>query len=165
MESKNGPQNGLKERKANHGGWKPVACRLGLCTALGLVLLAGLLAVAAAVCLRLDAAPAVLPMAAIPLAGAAAFAAAVFFVSAERRQGLVMGALAAAALYLFMLVAALILSKVAIGLNAVILLLVMLFCGAAGGVFAANQISKPKRRRTKVHHAKERTRNHSRAGR
>jgi len=143
------PIHGLKERKQHHNKWKPVLCRLVTSTALGLGLLAGLLAVAAAVCLRLDVAPAVLPWAAIPLAGAAAFAAAVFFVSAERRQGLAMGVLAAAVLYLLVLAAALVCSKAALGMNAVILLLVTLLCGAAGGVFAANRISEPKRRRTK----------------
>ena len=146
-------QGQKQEHKQHHNRWKPAVCRLGLSAALGLGLLAGLLAVAAAVCLRLDAAPAVLPWVAIPLAGAAAFAAAVVFVSAERRQGLVMGILAAAVLYLLVLAFTPALSKTALGLNAVILLLVMLLCGAAGGVFAANRVSQPKRRRTKKKHA------------
>ena len=141
-----------QEHKQPHNRWKPMAVRLITSTALGLVLLTGLLAAAAAVCLRLDVPQAVLPWVAIPLAGAAAFAAAVFFVSAERRQGLVTGILTAAVLYVFVLAAALVFSKAALGMNAVLLLLVMLLCGAAGGVFAANRISEPKRRRAKKKH-------------
>jgi len=139
------------ERNTREKSWKSLLRRLGFSVILGLALLAGLLAAAAAICLRLDLAQAALPMAAIPLGGLAAFAAAFFNVSAMRRQGLLMGVCTAAALYTCTLASAVAASRASVGLNAVILLLVMLLAGAAGGVFAANRAStdRPKRRREK----------------
>jgi len=141
-----------QERNTRESSWKPVLRRLGFSVILGLVLLAGLLAAAAAICLRLDLAQALLPMAAIPLGGLSAFAAAFFNVSAMRRQGLLMGVFTAAGLYVCVLAGAVAASQAGIGLNAVVLLLVMLFAGAAGGVFAANRVSTsgPKHRRAKT---------------
>jgi putative membrane protein (TIGR04086 family) len=130
------------ERKMEHkyeSAWRPFVQRLGLSLGVGLALLAALLAAGAAVCLRLDTAQAMLSLAAIPLAGGAAFVAAFLNVRRLRRQGLLMGVVAAAALYICVLVVALPLSRVRLGTNAVLLLLAMLFCGAVGGIFAANR--------------------------
>ena len=131
-----------QERKTQASGWKPVARRMALSVMLGLALLAGLLAAAAAVCLQMDLAQAVLPMAAVPLAGLAAFAAAFAHVSGARRQGLVMGIFTASVLYAFVLAGALLASRASVGVNAVVLLLVMLAAGAAGGIIAANRRSQ-----------------------
>jgi len=120
----------------------PFVRRLLISAGSGFVLLAVLLCAAAAVCLRLDVAQGRMGLIAIPLAGFAAFAAGYFNVRPVRRQGLAFGMLAAVALYLLVLVAALVVSGGAPGLNAVLLLPVMLLCGAAGGIVAANRVSQ-----------------------
>ena len=131
-----------QEHQTQASGWKPMAKRMALSVALSVALLAGLLAAAAAVCLQLDLAQALLPVAAIPLAGLAAFIAAFVHVSGARRQGLIMGVLTASALYVCVLAGALLASRASVGVNAVVLLLVTLAAGAVGGIAAANRPGK-----------------------
>ncbi|MDR0532190.1 MAG: TIGR04086 family membrane protein [Oscillospiraceae bacterium] len=138
-----------KQEHQHKNGWQPVLRRLGLSLMAGLALFAGLLAIAAAVCLKLDAALTALPLIAIPIAGLSAFAAAYCNVRPVRKQGLLLGLLAAGAFYLITLTAALAFSRATLGMNAVTLLLVALFCGGGGGVFAANRVSSAKSVRRK----------------
>ena len=121
------------------GGWQPVARRLLKSTGLGFGLFAALTLIAAAVCMKLDAAQDRLHLVAIPLAGVAAFTAGYLNVRPVRKQGMVFGMLAAAALYLPVLVTSLLVSGAAPGMNAVVLLLLMLLCGTVGGICAANR--------------------------
>ena len=124
------------EAEAGRGA---LARRLAVSAGMGFALFGLLILAAAGICLALDAAQDRLNLVAIPLAGVAAFAAGYLNVRPLRRQGLVFGMLAAAALYLPLLLAAMAVTHAAPGVNAVLLLLAMLPCGAAGGIFSANR--------------------------
>lgn len=127
------------KKQEGGGGFGPFARRLLASAGMGLALFALLALLAAAVCLKLDLPRERMGFAAIPLAAIAAFAAGYLNVRAQRKQGLVFGMLAAAALYLPLLLAAMAVTHAAPGVNAVLLLLAMLPCGAAGGIFSANR--------------------------
>ena len=119
--------------------------------AFGTGLLAVLMLAAAMLSLWLDLPQGRMGLVAIPLAGLAAFVAGYLNVRPRRTQGLAFGVMAAAALYLPVLLAAVVVSRQAPGFSAVITLLVMLLCGAVGGVVAANrtdagQSGKPRKR-------------------
>lgn len=118
--------------------------RLLFSTGIGLAVFALLMLAAAACCLSLGLAQEHLAWIGIPLAAIAALIAGNLFVRAQRKQGLLLGLLAGAALYVCVLLLAMAISRASLGVNAVLLLLAMLFGGAAGGIIAANR--KPSER-------------------
>jgi putative membrane protein (TIGR04086 family) len=124
-----------------------VAKRLALSLVLGFALFAGLLALATLLCLKLDLPQQALPLAAIPMAGFGAFLAAYCNVRKVRRQGLLLGLLAGAAFYLVVLLLTLGISRAPLGMNAVILLLVSLLSGAAGGIVSVNRGGAPHKKK------------------
>lgn len=143
------PKRDTKSRKSEPEGWQPLLRRLLIAVGVSALLFAALMCIAAALCLKLDMAQQRLGFVAIPLAALSAFAAGYLMVRPIRRQGLVFGMLAAAALYLPVLAAALLMSRGAPGLSAVLTLLAMLFGGSLGGIFAANRSSASQRKSVK----------------
>ena len=143
----------MKESKGRHqgGGRMGLARHMLVSAGLGAGFLAVLIGAAAMVSLWLDLPQGRMGLVAVPLAGLAAFVAGYFNVRPRRTQGLAFGVMAAAALYLPVLLAAVAVSRRAPGFGAVVTLLVMLLCGAVGGVVAANRTSaghsgKPRKR-------------------
>jgi len=142
----------LKQEKERKKEQKALLARLAASAGVGLAVFALLLLAAAAVCLRLDVPRERLAWVGIPLAAAAAFLAGDLHVRPLRKQGLLCGLLSGAALYVGVLLLAVAVSRAALGVNAVLLLLATLLGGAAGGIFAANRRpaerrgSKPRRR-------------------
>ena len=131
-----------RESKGKHqqDSNKAALARRALISAgMGFVLLAVLMTLAAAASLRLDFPQGRMSLVAIPIAGLAAFVAGYLNVRPRRTQGLAFGVLAAAALFLPTILAAAIISRETPGIAAFITLAVMLLCGAAGGVVAANK--------------------------
>ena len=143
-------QKPRKNHQDGEASWGLTARRTAVSAGAGFALLALLCCAAAALCLRFDLPQERMGLVAIPLAGLAAFAAGYLNVRPVRRQGMVLGMLAAAALYLPVLAAALVISRAAPGLRALVLLLAMLLCGAAGGIVAANRAATPSRYGTKT---------------
>lgn len=126
--------------------------RLFISAGIGLAVLGVLLLLAAGIALRLDLAATHLRYLAFSAAALAAFVAGYIHVRSRRTQGLLFGALAAAAMYPIVLLLALAMLRGAPGAAAFILLPVMLLPGGAGGILAANRTvqsrsSKKKRRR------------------
>jgi len=140
------PQKQEKERKKEN---KALLTRLAVSAGVGLVVFALLMLAAAAVCLALDLPQERLAWVGIPLAALAAFTAGYLHVRPLRKQGLLSGLLSGAALYAGVLLLAVIVSRAALGVNAVLLLMAALLGGAAGGVFAANR--RPAERRGNAH--------------
>jgi len=143
----------VKESKGKHQGEnKVVQARHMLVSAgFGAALLVVLMGAAAAASLWLDLPQGRMRFVAIPLAGFAAFFAGYMNVRPRRTQGLAFGALAAAVLYLPVMLAAVAVTREAPGFGAVITLLVMILGGAVGGIVAANRTSprhsaKPRKR-------------------
>lgn len=139
----------VKESKGSIG---EIVRHMLISAGFGAGLLMVLMLIAAAASLWLDLPHGRMGFVAIPLTGLAAFFAGYMNVRPRRTQGLAFGVLAAAVLYLPVLFAAMILSREAPGFSALITLLVMLLCGAVGGVAAANrttprQSGKPRKRK------------------
>ena len=136
-----------REPKEAANDWKSLLKRILISTVLGALVFAALLLPAAVICLQLDLPPEFLPIIAIPLAGIAAAIAAYAAVRPVRKQGLMVGALTAAALYVVLLLASWMNIQGPLGLNAVLLLLTMLLGGALGGVASANKIVASRNKR------------------
>ena len=130
------PQKPEKERKKEG---RALMTRLAVSAGAGLAVFALLLLAATAVCLSLDLPQEHLAWAGIPLAAVAAFTAGYLHVRPLGKQGLLSGLLSGAALYAGVLLLAAAVSRVPLGVNAVLLLLATLLGGGAGGVFAANR--------------------------
>jgi len=128
-----------KEKKVKADDRSVFARHMLISVGVGLVLLAALLCAGAIIALRMDIARSHMAFVAIPLAGLAAVVTGYVYVRPKRAQGLLFGALAGAALYLPLLAAGVVISRAAPGTNAIILLPVMLLCGAIGGIVAANR--------------------------
>ena len=144
----------MKESKGRHqsNGKMGLARHMLVSAALGAGLLAVLMGAAAMASLWLDLPQGRMGLVAIPLAGLAAFFAGYMNVRPRRTQGLVFGMLAAAALYVPVMLAAAAVAREAPGFSALVTLLAMLLCGAVGGVVAANRASpgksaKPRKRK------------------
>ncbi|MDR3314488.1 MAG: TIGR04086 family membrane protein [Oscillospiraceae bacterium] len=134
-----------RERGEPQGALQPLLRRVLLGAGFGAVLFCVLLLPLAAVCLRLDLQRELLPLAAMPPAGLAAAVAGYCSVRPTRKQGLPTGMLAAGALYVVLLLASWLTVRGSLGLNAVVLLLLMLLGGALGGILAANKTVKSRK--------------------
>ncbi|MCL2106030.1 MAG: TIGR04086 family membrane protein [Oscillospiraceae bacterium] len=125
-------------------GWMSLARRILVSAGMGTVFFFLLLLPAALLCQRLDIAMEQLPLVGIPLAALAAAVSGYAMVRPIRRQGLALGALAAATLYVVLLLLSWLAARRPLGPGAVILLLAALLGGALGGVAAANRRSRRK---------------------
>ncbi|MDR2647113.1 MAG: TIGR04086 family membrane protein [Oscillospiraceae bacterium] len=140
-------KNSEEKTQNRIGGIKRLAARLLVSTLLSGAFFFALLSLGSVLAWQLDLKTDTLPFLAIPLAGIAAFVAGYVGVRAERKQGLLIGALCAAILYAVLLLISMAASDGAFGGHAVALLLVMLIGGVFGGILAANsEQKKPKKR-------------------